>query len=536
MVMVNKDKDTTNIDELLISSLSIDNLIEKEKAFNIAKQHVINKSLGSDDPNVLIKASQVIEKYEESDRKSMLIDSVNFAMGAGFKEKPTRMGYEILSRMSRQNVIYSIIKTRVNQIASFCEKQKTRYDIGFKITKKRKYGQSGEIKMTKKDLYETDRISDILLNCGSVNNFSHDDFDAFTRMTIFDSLVYDQMTFETVTNRKGVPIELWAVAGNSIRIADTFDEENNSLNQRQKQKLLGYTPSYVQVYQNSIINEYYPWELCFAVRNPSSDLRLRGYGESELEVLITTVTSLLWSDEYNRRFFSQGASPKGILKVNGTMNASKLQEFRQHWLSSVAGVGNAWKTPIIEADKVEWIDLQKSNTDMEWSKWTEFLIKIACACYTIDPSEIGFPMSGASDSKPMFEGNNEARLKYSRDKGLYPLLKFYGSKLNKYFISRINPDFQLEFCGMNGMTVGEEVEINIKKVSNIQTLNEVREEAGLSSLGENGDIVLNSIFLQNLQANKQAQSDASVQDQQSNETQSEGGDSEENPFLKALNF
>src|SRR5690606_23266229 len=113
--------------------------------------------------------------------------------------------------------------------------------------------------------------------------------------------------------------------------------------------------------------------------------------------------------EYNRKFFSQGSAPKGILRVKGNMNEDKLAQFRQQWTSMMQGVTNSWKTPIMEADTVDWIDLHKSHRDMEFTSWIEYLIKSACAVFSIDPAEVNFPLSGGAE-KALFEGDNKHRL------------------------------------------------------------------------------------------------------------------------------
>ena len=56
-------------------------------------------------------------------------------------------------------------------------------------------------------------------------------------------------------------------------------------------------------------------------------------------------------------------------------------------------------------------------------------------------------------------------------------------------------DFEFIFVGMNGLTVKEELEMDIKKVTNFQTLNEIREKYELKEI-EGGDTPLNSIFVQ----------------------------------------
>ena len=213
---------------------------------------------------------------------------------------------------------------------------------------------------------------------------------------------------------------------------------------------------------------------------------------------------MLYSDEYNRRFFSQGSAPKGMLMFkNGTMNESALQQFRQQWQSMISGVMQSWKTPVIQGD-AQWVDLQKTNRDMEYGSWMEYLIKIACAIYSIDPTEIGWDISRSSGNTGLFEGSQEQRLKHSKDKGLYPLIKFIQRKLNKFVVEQINPDFELVFMGLNGLTIDEELEMDIKKLQNFVTVNEIREKYEMSPL-EFGDIPLNSVILQEKTASKQAE-------------------------------
>jgi hypothetical protein len=153
------------------------------------------------------------------------------------------------------------------------------------------------------------------------------------------------------------------------------------------------------------------------------------------------------------------------------------------------------------------------------------LLKITCAIYKIDPSEIGFPMSGSSEVKPMFEGNNEARLKFSKDKGLKPLLKFWQQKIQRYVIEQLNPEFEFSFVGLEAESAQEQLEADVKKVTNFETVNEVRRRYGLEDL-EDGDTILNPVMLQ-------AKQMAMMGGQESNEAIDDEYGSE-NPFEKAI--
>lgn len=480
----------------------------EEQELKARKFRTLEKAMRSNEPDDMVKAAQVISDIEpkkSENLKAYFIDPLEFNSNLGYKDKPYSLTYSTLKRMSKVPIINAIIKTRKNQIADFAEPQENKYSTGFKIRKKPRNGE--EEKMDKADKKMAFALTDFLLKGGNVSQWDRDDFDTFIRKIVEDSLVYDQATFEIIRNRRGKVEGFMATDGATFRISDsyfdrdyrnTFFKRNGSETWRERSdfgpKIKGYYPSYVQVYQNMKVNEFYPWELCFGIRNPSTSIWANGYGCSELEELINVVTSMLWTDEYNRRFFSQGSAPKGLLRIKGTNNEAALQQFRQQWQSMITGVMQSWKTPVVEAD-VDWIDLQKNNRDMEYSAWNEYLIKVSCAVYSIDPTEIGWDISRGSGNGGLFEGSQEQRLRHSKDKGLYPLLKFIQRKINKYIIEPINPEFEFVFAGLNGLTIEEELKMDIDKLNSFMTVNEIREKYELPEL-EGGDNPNNSVFLQ----------------------------------------
>lgn len=503
-------------------SKQLDAIALAEAKLKAKKFRTLEKALRSESPEDMVKAAQMVQKIQpkvEQNPKAFFIDPLEFNSNLGYKDKPFSLTYTTLKRMAKTPIINSIIKTRKNQVADFAEPQENKYSTGFVIRKKPKGGI--EQKMDNKDKKIAFAITEFILKGGNTSQWGYDDFDTFIRKLVDDSLTYDQMTFECIRNRRGQLESFIATDAATFRMSDSFFDRDydNVFFQRQGAnvwknrndfgpKVYGYYPAYVQVYQNMKVNEFYPWELCFGIRNPSTSIWANGYGCSELEELINVVTSMLWGDEYNRRFFSQGSAPKGLLRIKGSNNEAALQQFKQQWQSMITGVMQAWKTPVVEAD-VDWIDLQKNNRDMEYSSWMEYLIKIACAVYSIDPSEIGWDISRSNGNGGLFEGSQEQRLKHSKDKGLYPLLKFLQRKLNKYIIEQINPDFELVFVGLNGLTIEEELKMDIDKVNSFMTVNEAREKYEMKPL-EGGDAPNNSAFLQNKNAQAMAQQQAQM--------------------------
>ena len=487
----------------------LDAITLAEAKLQAKRFRTLEKALKSDSPDDMVKASQIIASIQGKSKvenpKAFLIDPLEFNANLGYKDKAFSLTYTTLKRMSKTPIINSIIKTRKNQVADFAEPQEDKYSTGFVIRKKFKNGV--EQKMTEQDKKIAYAITDFIMKGGNVGQWDCDDFDTFIRKIVEDSLVYDQMTFEVIRNRRGKVESFIATDASTFRISDSFyekDYENAFFHRRGAdvygdrnnfgKMVKGYYPSYVQIYQNAKVNEFYPWELCFGVRNPSTSIYANGYGCSELEDLINVVTSMLWGDEYNRKFFSQGSAPKGLLRIKGSNNEAALQQFKQQWQSMITGVMQGWKTPVVEAD-IDWIDLQKNNRDMEYSSWMEYLIKIACAIYSIDPTEIGWDISRSGGNSGLFEGSQAERLQHSKDKGLYPLLKFIQRKINKYIVEQINPDFEFVFMGLNGMTISEELDLDIKKLNSFQTVNEIREKYELKPV-DGGDVIENATFVQ----------------------------------------
>lgn len=511
-------------------------VLEQERKLEIQKALALENAFKSNDVNTIYQAQsymKTIEQREVVNSKSLLVDPMMLTSSFGYKDKPYQLSYDVLRAMSRTHVIKSIIETRKDQVLEFCEPQKNKYSKGFIIEKKSGYLDSGkEARISRVDQKKIEWLIEFLLDCGTTSNEWHaDTFDVFIGKLITDSLTLDQATFEVVRNVGGDPIEFFATDAATYRVADTYNDDENS--SKHPEKLIqGYGPAYVQLYQGRVMNEFYPWELCFGVRNPQTDIRFNGYGRGELEDMIQTVTAILNSDIYNANFFKVGSAPKGILRYSGNVNQNTLEDFRRQWQATVAGAMNAHKVPIINADKMDFINTHVPNKDMEFNKYQEFLIKISCAIYKIDPSEIGFPMSGNSSGTNGLGGDGqEEKVQYSKDKGLKPLLKKVQFWINKFIISPIDPSFQFKFVGMD-IDTDEQTELDrdVQSVNSFLTLNELRQKRGLEPL-EGGDIPLNPVYLQAKGMEQQQQ-----QMQMDQEAGQDGGeDDSEDPFQKSLN-
>jgi len=379
-------------------------------------------------------------------------------------------------------------------------------------------------------------------------------FEYFLKQIVRDTLTYDQIAAEIVPRNNGIPFEFRAVDAATIRLAspdrDTGSIFEHSVHQRNLvQGMTGPLPyrygslymgrqygrspnseeaiQYVQVINGQIENVYTDSELLFGIRNPRTDIYVQGYGYGELEQLITIVTSMLYAEDFNRMFFQNGAHPKGLLNFKGdNWTPDQLEAFRRQWISQVAGTQNAWKTPITQSEGVEWVNMQLSNQDMQFNIWLEYLIKVACAVFLVDPAEINFDLHGGVQQTPLFESSQEWKLKASRDRGLKPLLRFIASLINEHVIDRIDDHFVFEFIGLDELTEQEKHEMMKEQIGSYMTLNEVRRTLDLPDIpGGVGELPLNPVLLQLVQFldGKQQQEQQMAQQQQMQEQAAQQG-------------
>lgn len=423
-----------------------------------------------------------------------------------FKDKPSSLSFGILYQMSVKNsVIAAVINTRVNQISTFTKPKRFSSDgMGFEV---RLRDPQAIPNKEQQDVISS--LENFLENCGYKYDAGTDDFDTFIRKIVRDSLTYDQACFEIIPDRRKRPAKILAVDAGTIRAASDNYEGNSTWSDmtqpNNKEKV-----AWVQVIDNTVVAWFTADEMAFGVRNPRSNINLQPYGFSELEQLITQITSHLYAEEYNAKFFSQGGTTKGIINIkadpNGIGNKEQLDSFKRQWRAQVNGMSGAWKTPVLQIPNgVEYINVSQSNRDMEFNQWMNYLINIVCAVYAIDPAEINFANNGgAAGQSSVFENSQEQKLKNSKDKGLKPLLRFVETIINKYVISRFSQEYVFAFTGLDEQSEDEKAELDSKQVKVWKTVNEIRKEHGQEPI-DDGDVILDSSWLNFHQQSQMAQ-------------------------------
>jgi HK97 family phage portal protein len=494
-------------------------------------QMSMEEGLGSSDPSVYLPAMSMLQKAGYSSQAAEQKFDSDFPiafqnLSSGYKDKPIMMSYHLLKGMSKEPIVNSVIRTRISQVTENFKFTYRDQDVtkGFGIRKKMRPGMKvvDRYNLSYDEEVEVYKLNKFLSNCGNRPDYEALAFDDWAKMSVRDSLIYDQWATEKVPDRLGRIHSFYPVDAKYIRISDSidkdyFEEYSAQFTEAEKKKKnrRGVYPSYVQIVDQRVISSFYPEEMIFGVRNKTTDLESNGYGLSELEEMIAIITALLHTHTYNSNNFKNGALPKGFFKVAPGTSPARLEEFRQMWYNTLRGVLKSGSIPVLPSEKVEWVSMQENNKDMEFNAWEELNIKIACGLYLMDPAEINFPLSGDS-GRHMFQNGTEARVEDSKGRGLNPLLTHFENHINKHIVSQYNDNYEIYFRGLEDMDPISQEGLIDKRIKTYWTVDEVRATKNMPPLPNGlGNTPLDSSFAAKLSAleAKQAMVDQASQPQ-----------------------
>lgn len=524
-----------------VKNYSLAELDQLQQEIEIRKHLEIEKGLSSSDPQAILAAQSYIQKQSQGDGelKSYIYDPNLETLNVGGYRVPLKnVTFDTIRKMAKTPVLLAVIGTRKDQVAGFAEPVTSENEKGWMIRRKKSlFANDGENEISDEDKSIIENLTKFVLNGGNreESKWEYAGFEETLRQITEDSLTVDQLCMELVYTRGGELCQFYPVDAATIRLVDT----NNTIQLAGYTKpVKGYWPSHCQVYEDNICAFYYPWEMTFGIRNKTTNVRSNGYGQSELEDLVQIVTWLLFGMQYNGNFFSQGSNPKGFFTIEGNVPPQALNDFKQMWRLTQAGVWNAHKIPVIEAgsSKVNWTNMMGGNMkDMEFHKWLEFLITLVCCVYKIDPTECGFNLEGM---RSFFgQDGQKERLKHSQSKGLTPILKLIQRILTKYIIEPLNEDFEFIFCGVEIEDMVQTLDMDVKKVQNgFMSLEDGFKKYTGREFDPEKDTILNSTY----QSAKQQEMmgggamNGMVDGMETDDFGEQEMSEEENPFEKAL--
>lgn len=463
-----------------------ESMAEAEFAKSLRKQNVIPF------PSSAVKAHQ-------RGMQSVSLDDLQInAMGEWF-DKPGVFGFDSMRAMVDQTPILSaIVFTRLRQVSRFCRANDKGDGPGFHITTKEPGAEVGEDQKKSIKL-----LQDFFSNSGWEANprkrrrLKRDDFQSMMLKLTRDSLVMDSCAIETEFKRdRSLGMDgLYSVDGSTIRLCSEEgyqgDDEIYAL----------------QVVQGRIRAAYTYDDLIYVPRNPRADVLVGGYGFSETELLVRTVTGFLNAFNYNQNFFDKNSIPKGLLHLSGNYTETDIASFKRLWNSMVRGVNNAWTLPVMvskdQESKASFESFAGEVNEIMFAKWMTFLTSLCCAIYSIAPDEINFE-SFTSGASSLSGSDTTEKLASSKDKGLRPLLTYFENTFTDYVVSDFSTDYVFRFTGLDD----EDPQINWERKKLTSTANELRAEDGRPAIKDKwGDAPLNPALMSAWQMDQQQPED-----------------------------
>jgi len=415
--------------------------------------------------------------------QSVDVDEYQILVNGDFIERPGALNFDSMRAMVEQTpVLSSIVLTRIRQVARFCRVQESGSGPGFCI---RHVDRDHELQASEHESIQLmQRFFD---NCGWEFNprrrraLRRDSFTQFMGKLVRDTLILDAASIETEMKRdRSLGIDgLYAVDGGTIRLCT--EEGYNGADEIFA----------LQVVQGRVRTAYTFDDLIYEPRNPRSDILSAGYGLSEVEMLVKTVTGYLNALTYNQKFFDSNSIPKGILHLTGNYDTKDLAAFKRYWNSMVKGVNNAWSLPVlVSKDQESRAGFERFGVEaneMLFARWMTFLTAVCCAIYGMDPAEINSDAFSAGSS-PLSGSDTAERLAASKDKGLRPLLSYFENLFTDYVVRDFSDKYVFRWTGLD--EEDEEKRHELRKM--VLTVNEARAQEGYDPLeGPIGDAPLN---------------------------------------------
>lgn len=367
-------------------------------------------------------------------------------------------------------------------------------------------------------------VEQYIMNCGKTDNRPFEtkkwNFDTALRAWVRDSLTYDLFATEKIPDRAGRPHHWFPVDGGTIKYASrdlkkykdmaaTFYNidilyPERTVESKEKQEVIELDPKllkknaykWVQIIRGKVERAYTEDEMGVGIRNMTTDIYNNGYGLSELELMTWLVTGHLNAEYYNQSYFTQGFSAKGILHIKAALNRRKVETVKMQWQHMLKGARNSFQTPIFAGvEDVHWIPLTQNHNDIGFEGWMRYLVTMLCAIFQIDPAEVGIHFKGEGSGGNLSGDNTKEKIQHSKDKGLYPLIKYIEGYINRHIVCQFDSRFLLKFTGIDGEDAKQALERQEKEVKFKKTVNEIRAEDGLPPLPGCDEIILDAQYI-----------------------------------------
>ena len=424
----------------------------------------------------------------------------------------------------RNGIVGAGITLRIQQALEFSHISNDKDTPGWMITLK-----DHKKTMTKEQEKQKAFLEEFIIKTKSsqYNGFEkkHDDLKDLMIKYVRDRILIDKIVWEIERDRAGRAVAIWVLDGATIypvlpggyygstsQIGFGIGAGYNKLSEEIRKAKLEIVPeidkiSYVQelIYGTSgggITAAFEEQDIIYDLGNELNDIRYYKQGLSVVEKANTAIVAFINSLTFNSNGLSRGAIPKIAIAMgkDAGYTQEQLEDAQDEWAANFEAMDGQWNIPLLNSD-AKVLNLMPNNRDMEYQKYMEFTGALTCAIMGIDSSELGLRLNQA---QAVLSENSDGKQIFSKNRGVREMLSGFSYVINRFLeVSGYNfaNDFRFIFNGMSTEDKGFEADLRKKDVETIKTVDEVRAELDLPPLKDGlGDVILNSVFMQNKQA------------------------------------
>ena len=406
--------------------------------------------------------------------RSWLLDPYSATLQMGRPSKPSLLSFDVMRSMAvRSPTLRALFNLRKNQVASFTRRPAFPGDRGFRVA----------LKDAKADMSRADRqiawhIEEFFLNTGrEPSPARHDNFNIFMRKLIEDSLTFDNAAMELVYDRQDRLSEIWAVDGSTIEfvLSDVWQPQT-PLGQEADAPI-----QYIQSIVGQAVAEYTADEMALFIRNPQTNLAYFGYGISELETLVSEITTELFILQAAQSTLSRGSIPDGIIVFKGDgFNEESLEDFQRAWRTLGSGpqsAGTMQALSIGPNESVELLSTHDKPRDLVFPEMLELTRVQICDVYGVDLSELNAWRKAGSRGALIDSDATKTRIEFSLDKGFMPLMRYFADKFSAEIVDRLDDRFRFEWVGLSKTEEEGQLQNQIQRLQwGLATINDIRAE------------------------------------------------------------
>lgn len=312
-------------------------------------------------------------------------------------------------------------------------------------------------------------VSKILKSIGGYNLSLRN----LTDMIIEDLMVLDAVALEKKQTLDGSTYGLLPIDASTIKVrVDTS----------------GRTPeppevAYQQIIRGNVTAEFTADELYYGMLNPRTNTP---YGLAPLETLILTVNSALKSSLLNLQYMTEGNVPEGFYTVPKEWTSQQIGEFQEIFDAAIAGDGSA-NSRIRFMPEGTYTPTHKVD-DMRYKEFSEWLMKVTCSVFDVQPIEIGFePKQGLGGA-----GFSDGQDIITNRKAIMPLANFMKDIWDCVIQDELGyTDLEFEYQGLEYRDPKNEAEVNEILIRSGQvTVDEIRGQQQKDPLGVDKPFVM----------------------------------------------